>query len=172
MNRFTKGLALALTIFGFSTTNTFAQKTATATAYATVVTPIAISRTADLNFGIFASGSTLGTVVVPISGPRTKTGGVVLPAGIITTVNPAGFTVTGQPSYNYSISFPSSTNTLSNGTTTMTLDTFVHSAGTTPQLNSSGTQSFTVGATLNVAADQAAGDYVSQTPFVVQVVYN
>jgi hypothetical protein len=171
MNNFTKGLALALTIFGFSTTDTFAQKTATATASATIVTPIAITKNQDLMFGIFASGSTLGTVVVPTTGSRTQTGGVVLPNGIITTVQPATFTVTGQASYNYAITLPSS-HTISNGTVFMTVDNFIHNATATPQLSGAGSQTFSVGATLNVAADQAAGSYLSVTPFVVQVVYN
>ena len=63
--------------------STNAQATATATATATIVTPISISKTADMSFGnIAVSATTSGTVILSPAGSRTTggAGGVTLPA--------------------------------------------------------------------------------------------
>ncbi|MHB9141405.1 MAG: DUF4402 domain-containing protein, partial [Paludibacter sp.] len=66
---------------GFSTT-VMAQATASAnaTAAATIVTPIAITKTVDMNFGNVAVGASAGTVILAPAGTRTTSGGVTLPA--------------------------------------------------------------------------------------------
>lgn len=162
------GIALA-----FCTTGVSAQATATATATATIVTPISISKTVDMNFGnVAVSASTAGTVVLTPAGARSATGGVTLPttAG---TVTAASFTVSGQGDYTYSITVPSTDLTITSGSNTMTVNTFTSNpAATAGALSSGGTQTLTVGATLNVGAGQAAGTYVSATPFSVTVNYN
>ncbi|OSZ78340.1 hypothetical protein CAP35_08780 [Chitinophagaceae bacterium IBVUCB1] len=152
---------------------TYAQQTAsaTATASATIITPIAISKTADMNFGnIAVSSSSAGTVVLAPAGTRTTTGGVTLPA---TTGSPAAaaFTVTGQGSYTYAITLPSSATLSDGGSNTMTVNTFTSNPSSTGTL-SSGTQNITVGATLNVSAGQATGSYTTSSPFTVTVNYN
>src|ERR1700730_18496238 len=76
----------------------FAQASATANASATIVTPIAISKTADMNFGNVAVSGSAGTVVLLPAGTRTSTGGVTLPA-TAGTVTAAVFTVTGTGTY-------------------------------------------------------------------------
>ncbi|MEI8007780.1 MAG: hypothetical protein WCI48_16350, partial [Bacteroidota bacterium] len=53
--------ALAILLIGMSI-STFAQVSATATASATIVTPIAIAKTVDMNFGNVAVSATAGTV--------------------------------------------------------------------------------------------------------------
>ena len=155
--------------------NSNAQSTATATASATVVTPIAITKSSDLNFGnLSVQAATGGTVVVPASGARTSTSGVTLPAAA-GTVSAAAFDVTGTAAYTYAITLPASV-TLNHsagaGTGTMSAASFVTNQplniGT---LNGTGTQSFAVGATLTVAAGQAAGTYTSGN-FNVTVNYN
>ncbi len=108
---------------------------------------------------------TAGTVTVTPAGARSSVdldlfGG--LPAA-------ASFDVTGEKDSNYSITFPSSA-TLTSGANTMTMDTFTHDAGGTPQLSGSGSDTFNVGATLNVGATQAAGTYSGT--FAVTVNYN
>ena len=80
----------------------------------------------------------------------------------------AAFDVTGEGASTYSITLPSSA-TLSSGANTMTVDTFNHDAGATPTL-SGGSDTFNVGATLNVGATQASGTYSGT--FSVTVNYN
>jgi len=162
--------SVILTALSFSS---FGQQTssATASASATVITPISISKTVDMNFGNLASGTSSGTVVLTAAGSRSSTGGVTLPA---TTGSPtaASFTVTGQGSYTYSITLPASATTISDASShTMTVDTWSSTPTTTGTL-SSGTQTLTVGATLHVGASQVPNTYTSATPFTVTVNYN
>jgi hypothetical protein len=53
----------------------------------------------------------------------------------------------------------------------MTVSSFTSSPSATGTLTG-GSENITVGATLNVAAGQASGSYVSGTPFNVTVNYN
>lgn len=149
-----------------------AQVSATALATATIVTPIAIAKTADMNFGNVAVSTTAGTVVLTPAAGRTATGGVTLPA-TVGTVAAAAFDVTGIGNYTYSITLPSSALVLTrnSGTETMNVNTFASTPSGIGTL-ASGAQSVTVGATLNVAGSQTAGVYVSATPFTVTVNYN
>ena len=148
-----------------------AQSTATATATATVITPISISKNADMSFGNLAvQAGTGGTVVLAPAGTRSSTSGVTLPSAT-GTVTAASFTVTGSGSSTYAITLPSSvTLTHTNGTNTMSAGTFT-SNPSTPGTLSSGTQDVAVGATLTVAAGQLAGVYTSGN-FNVTVNYN
>jgi len=163
-------LALAIIILGFSAVS-FAQVSATATATTTIITPIAITKSVDMNFGNVASSVTAGTVVLPaaITPTRTITGGVTLPA-TAGTVAAAKFTVTGLAGYTYSIALSPATVTLTSGSNTMSAGTFTSTPSTAGVLNS-GTQDILVGATLNVGSSQAAGLYTS-TAFTVTVNYN
>ena len=146
---------------------------ATATATAIIVTPIAITKTADMNFGNVAVIGTAGTVVLTPAGSRSATGGVTLPA-TAGTVAAAAFNVTGIGSYTYAITLPTTALTLTrnSGTETMDVNNFTSSPSGTGTL-SSGAQTITVGATLNVAGSQVAGTYVSApSTFTVTVNYN
>ena len=170
MKKTIKILALVILFFGF-TAGTFAQVSATATATATIVTPITIVNAGNMNFGNVAVGSSLGTVIMTPAGSRSATGGVTLPV-VTGTVSAATFTVSGQANYTYSITLPGSATTISSGGNSMTVDTWTSNPTPTGTLSSGGTQSLTVGATLHVGASQAAGTYVSGTPFTVTVNYN
>lgn len=168
-----KTLRFCLTLFAMSGfgTGVFAQETATATATATIVTPISITKTADMNFGNVAVRSTAaGTVVLTPAGGRTATGGVTLPASN-GTVTAASFTIGGTGNYTYSITLPSTNLTITSGANTMTVNTFTSSPSAVGTLTA-GAQTLTVGATLNVSAAQASGTYVSTVPFDVTVNYN
>ena len=166
-------VAAAVIVFG-SATASFAQATATASATAVIITPISISKTVDMNFGnIAVSASTSGTVILPTSGSRTTggSGGVTLPS-TTGTVAAAQFTVSGQATYTYAITLPTSA-TLSDGSShTMTVSSFVSSPATTGTLSSGGSQTLSVGATLAVTAAQAAGTYTNSTAVPVTVNYN
>lgn len=165
-----KALAASVVILGAATTAQ-GQVTASATASATIVTPISIAKTVDMNFGnVAVSPTNAGTVVLAPAGTRTLTGGVTLPV-VPGTVTAATFKVDGQGNYTYAITLPSSALTITSGSNTMTVTTFTSNPSGTGAL-SAGTQNVNVGATLNVGAGQAAGTYVSLTPFDVTVNYN
>jgi len=152
-----------------SATATFAQASATANASATIVTPISISKNNDMNFGNVATDGSVGTVILAPASTRTLSGGVTLPA-TTGTVAAASFAVAGSGSYTYAITLPSSV-VIASGANHMTVDTFTTSTDLAGTL-SSGAQTLTVGATLNLVASQAAGSYTSASPFTVTVNYN
>ena len=151
--------------------NASGQASATATATATIVTPISITTDANMNFGNIAVSAAPGTVVLTPAGGRTPTGGVTLPA-VGGTVSAAVFTVAGTPAYTYAITLPAAATTVTSGANTMTVDTFTSTPAGTGTLDGTGSQALQVGATLNVAANQPSGTYVSGTPFTVTVNYN
>ena len=164
-----KLIVFSIAIFGFSAAS-FAQVSASASTSATIITPIAITKSVDMNFGSVAVSPTVpGTVVLPTSGSRTQTGGVTLPV-TTGTVAAAKFTVTGLAASTYSITLPG-TITLTSGSNTMTVSNFTSTPTPTGVLTG-GTQDILVGATLNVAAAQAAGSYTNAAGLVITVNYN
>jgi len=172
MNNFSKVLATAAIAIAFSNSS-FAQSTATASASATIITPITIVKNVNMDFGnVAVSASLAGTVVLAPAGTRSTggAGGVTLPS-TTGTVAGADFTVSGQASYTYAITLPSSA-TISSGSNTMNVNAFTSSPATTGTLSSGGTQDLKVGATLNVSAAQAAGLYTNSTAVPVTVNYN
>lgn len=171
------GLFITMMVGAFLmlTTNVMAQDGATgsATATATIVAPIAIASTIQMNFGSFAVDAAAGTVVLATDGVRTVTGGVTLPA-TAGTVTAASFAVTGEGTYTYAITIPSTAYTLTEtvGTTeTMDVTTFVSDPSVTGALTA-GAQTILVGATLDVVGAQLAGVYTNATGFDVTVNYN
>jgi hypothetical protein len=174
MKNISKVVLAAAVLIGFSNSS-FAQATATASASATIITPISITKTIDLNFGnIAVSASTGGTVILDATGSRTTggAGGVTLPA-TTGTVAAASFDVAGAASFTYAVTLPTSTVTISSGSNSMNVTAFTSSlTGSVGTLSSGGTQTFTVGATLAVAAGQAPGLYTNATAIPVTVNYN
>jgi len=173
MKNIFKAIVTTAIVAGFATSS-FAQATATAAANAIIITPISISKTADMNFGnVAVSATSGGTVVLAPAGTRTSggAGGVTLPS-TTSTVSAAAFTVSGQANFTYAITLPSSC-TISDGAThSMTVNAFTSSPSSTGTLSSGGTQALTVGATLNVTAAQAANTYTNATGVPVTVNYN
>jgi hypothetical protein len=161
----------ATVVMFFIAASTFAQVTATASATGTIVTPIAISKTQDLNFGNVAVSATGGNVILAPAGSRSVTGGVTLPA-VAGTVTEARFTITGVANYTYSITLPTTDQYVFKGTDQMTVSAFTSNPSTTGTLDGTGSQTLKVGATLQVNANQAAGTYTTTTPFQVTVNYN
>ena len=162
--------AAIVLVSGFTTVS--AQVTATATGSATVITPIAIVNAGNMNFGNIAVSPTVpGTVLLTAAGVRTATGGVTLPA-VTGTISVATFTVSGLASSTYSITLPPSDYTISGGGSTMIVNAFTSTPTGTGALSASGSQTITIGATLNVSAAQAAGTYTNATGFPIKVNYN
>jgi hypothetical protein len=169
MKKIKKLIVFGVLLMAFTST-AFSQVSATSNASATIVGPIGISNTQEMNFGNVAVSATGGTVVLTPAGARSTTGGVTLPA-TTGTVTEAIFHVTGADGYSYAITLPSAALTITSGGNTMTVDTFTSSPSGTGSL-SGGSEDLSVGATLNVAGGQPAGTYTSATPFTVTVNYN
>lgn len=168
-----KLIILFIAVAGFGVSS-FGQVSATATSSATIVTPIGITKTVDMNFGNVAVSNVLGTVVLTPAGTRTKSGGVTLPA-TAGTVSAASFAVVGEGNYTYAITLPSSAVTLkrTGSVDTMTATLFSSTPSGTGALTG-GAEALLVGATLNVAGSQLAGTYTTEagSPFTVTVNYN
>lgn len=165
MKQITRILATLLVMFAFSAA-TFAQVQATANATATIVTPIAITKDVDLNFGNLAVSTAAGTAVVAPNGNRTATLGVTLmPGG---TVSAASFTISGIADASYAVTLPTTLNIV-NGANTMVVDNFTSDyAGTI----TGGSVVLNVGATVNVNINQPAAVYTNTTDLTVTVNYN
>ena len=163
-------VAVALTLVAGSQAS---AATATANATAQIVVAISITKTDDLDFGDVAAGDVDGTVIMSPASARSATGGATL---VNTgTGNAAAFDVVGEPNATYSISLPTSIvlNALvPNGLAGvgMLVDDFTSNPSLTGELNGSGTQALTVGATLHVGASQPSGTYTNT--FDVTVAYN
>ena len=151
-----------------ATTAAFADglsATATATATGQIITPLSITKTADLRFGIIISGPS-GNIYITPTGEQYRNNVEVLPGN----VSAAEFVVAGEPDRSYSLMLPT-TGSVSNGTATMPLYTFVSTLGdsNTGTLSSSGTQTVGVGGNLGIAPNQAPGVYTGT--FDVTVMY-
>jgi len=101
---------------------------------------------------------------------RSVTGDVTLSA-IAPVSAPASFTVGGEPTFTYSISVAGDPLTITSGGNTMTVVTFTTDPTPTGTIGAGGTETLTVGATLNVGANQPSGLYTGG-PFTVTVNYN
>ena len=93
--------AIAILVIGFAASSN-AQSTASASASATIISPISITKTVDLDFGNVIASGAAGTVVVTPAGTRSATGGASLPV-TPGTVTSASFDVAGQANFTYAI---------------------------------------------------------------------
>jgi hypothetical protein len=163
-----KIIAMSVILFAFAA-GTFAQSnTTTASATAVIVSPITITRDADLSFGNIIADADGGTVTVDPAGTRTLTG--LTSPSITGTITAASFTVAGLTDATYSITLPAS-HTISFGGNDMTVDTFTSTPSGTGTLTG-GTETLNVGATLTVGSNQPAGTYTNAAGFDVTVNYN
>lgn len=145
----------------------FGQVSATANTSVSIVTQLSISRIVDMNFGEMKGTAIAGTVILTPAEQRIAKGGVLLVPG---TAETAMFTIGGQGSYTYSVTLPPSAHAVANGVNNITVSDFKSLPTNTGNL--SDVLTLNVGATLNVAGNQAAGNYTSASPFNVVVNYN
>ncbi|QXE89852.1 DUF4402 domain-containing protein [Geomonas subterranea] len=132
--------------------------TAQANTTATVVLPVTITKTVDLNFGRFMSGALGGTVVVSTGGAQSVTGGVTTTTALGSTAAAAAFTISGEPTSTYAVTFPAQTNLTGPGAP-MTIGTFTTASSGTLNTFGAASEILSVGATLTVGASQASGTY-------------
>jgi spore coat protein U-like protein len=143
-----------------------------ANATATIVKAISIDKLADLRFGKIIAASTEGQVAIQLDGTRTIAAGNVALFNQGSDHQAASFKTMGTPGAGYSLVLPADGSvslTRTGGTETMTIEGFVHSANGTLDA-STGEETFNVGATLNVGANQAPGEYAGT--FTVTAAYN
>ncbi len=164
-----KFFTLSAAIFAFSNISFGQAKTGTAQAAATIVTPISIIKNKDLNFGNIAASGLGFTVALSAEGERTSTGGTGTLPSVAGTVTAAEFTVSGLSGATYAVTLPSSITISAGGTNTMTVNGFESNSNSTYTLTE-GSDTFKVGATLNVGNNQVAGAYTGD--FNVTVNYN
>ena len=113
--------------------------------------------TRDLSYGRFAA-NTGGTIIMSTAGVRSKTGGVVLMSGGIVTSASYSLTETGSgKSLQFTTITLPTTATMTSGANSMTLSNFVSNPPNT--VLGTGLRVVLVGATLNVAPNQAPGNY-------------
>lgn len=141
-------------------------QTGTGGATAEILQTIQVASVQDLDFGQIVPQQVAGTVTVSASGAVSSSNVFVITPG-----SPGLWNVTGLAGESYTITLPTSA-VLRLGTSanTMTAVNFEHDAGATPTLDAAGTDSFNVGATLNVGANQTPGVYNGN--YIVAVAYN
>lgn len=159
-------LAAIALAYGFALTSANAASV-TANGSAEVIVPITITQQDPLDFGIFSVGGTGGTVIMQPAGERSATGDVELVAG--GAVSNGVFGLTGEPNQAYSVTLPSST-TVTDGSETMTVDTFSYVTGGGDFIGGSGFSAFDVSAVLHVDPNQTINSYSGTYP--VSVVYD
>ena len=143
------------------------QATATFTASVTIIEPIGITNTSDMNFAALDAKDG-GSVILTPENDRITTGGIELADGAM--VSAASFKVTGENGYSFSLSLPKGEYFLSDGTETVVIKDFTSNfqestiSSTTPEIK--------VGATLDVKAGQRPGNYKTLTSIPVTVNYN
>ena len=117
---------------------------------------VTVSESRAIQFGTVAgSGDGPSTIVLSPAGTLTTTGYGVVVSG---TVRAGEYKIEGPANATVLITFPA-TATISNGTSTATLQNFTSSPSGTAVLDSRGKLTISVGATLSLPAGQAGGDY-------------
>lgn len=144
----------------------YAQQTAQAQSEAIVLRPLSFFKVNDLNFGDIIPSNVAGTVTLEPDGSRSRTGGVTLAGN---GGEPARFAGLGSLNREVNISLGSNTIWLNGPGVRMRARTFEIGSTPTAVLSTSptrfritsplGNYNFPVGATLEVGANQAPGDY-------------
>lgn len=165
MKRF---LFLFVLIAILSTCVASAQATATFTASATIIQPIGITTTSNMNFANIDAKSG-GAVILTPENTRISSGGVELADG--TNVSAAEFEITGQSGYSFSITLPEGQYNLTSGNENMVIRDFTSNIVDGSNL-SDGSKLIRVGATLEVNPNQTPGTYTTPRTLEVSVNYN
>lgn len=144
------------------------QATATFMASVTIIEPIGITNTSDMNFSAL-NAKLGGAVILTPDNDRISSGGVKLADGA--NVSPATFQITGQRGSSFSISLPKGEHSLTNGVESILLKDFTSNLGDSGEFTNE-TSEIRVGATLDINSGQKPGNYSSPDPLAVTVNYN
>ncbi|WP_276133560.1 DUF4402 domain-containing protein [Polluticoccus soli] len=162
------GLALLVLMIVCGTAKGQQTAAASTTAGATITTPTAIFKTSDIEFEeIKVSSKNSGSVVIQPNGTKTTKGGVSAngPGA------PASFTVSAPPGYTYNINLPQQPVSENDSIPDM-LKISNFTSYPAPNELTTGTQSFSVGATVDIDAAKEQGEYDAEVPFDVTIGYN
>jgi len=166
-------LILAAIVLAGFTSNVMAQAVGTAAptaAGAKIVTALTLTETSALHFGTMTIPSSAASVLLTSAGARSIASGTIILLAQAPVATTAAYNVTGSATSSYLISLPSSVTIISGGNS-MTVNAFTSSkVSNQGSLDGSGLDSFTVGATLNLANAQPAGVYAGT--FNVTIAYN
>src|SRR5680860_1373379 len=159
-------LFVFLSIQGFSQ----ASATSTITARVTVVEPIKITKSVDLDFGNVIGSFTTGALTLDPDGIRTVNG-VQISNAVPGDVTAAEAIVTHNNN-NYSIALPESFTLFNseNPDQFLLIDQFT--VQPLPNAGDKGSDILKIGATLNLEASQLPGYYTNSAGFNVTVSYN
>lgn len=143
---------------------------------AKIITPLTLVEKAPMAFGTIGARLTeSGTVVLDTDGKVTTTGTIAAQGGV---TGCAAYTVEGNPGFTYSVELPTTFN-VTFGSNTMQISDLIgkltskgvlHQGSIIGQLDSSGADQITIGATLTVVEGQPVGEYAGT--FHIAVVYN
>ena len=140
---------------------------ATFTASVNIIKPIEIRTISNLNFAnIDASNG--GSVILNPDNSRSANGGIKLENSQMASA--ASFEIKGQNGYAYSVNVPQGDYIMQNGSQKIILKDF-RIAAAENGLNSDN-QTFNLGATIDVQAQQKPGRYITPTPLEITVSYN
>ena len=162
-----RGLTIvALLSAPFAASPAWAQASSHGEAEAIVLRPLAFFKVNDLDFGDIIASGTAGTVTIEPDGSRSRTGGVTL-AG--SGGEPSRFAGLGSFNRQVNISLGANTIFITGPGQQMRVRTFEIGSTPTAVLSTSptrfrintalGNYNFPIGATLEVNANQAPGDY-------------
>jgi len=167
-------LPMSATAASTTTVGTNTVTTPAITAAAKIIQPISVvTDGVQLNFGTIASSTSAATVLLTSGNVRSIGSGTatLITTGALNIANTVpSFTVNGEPSAAYTITLPASDVTITSSSNTMKVNTFTTSIGGTAGALTAGTQTFTLGASLAIAAGQASGSYTGT--FNITVAYN
>ena len=162
-----RSLAAAALLFApFAVSPAMAQNSTQAQADVIVLRALSFFKVGDLDFGDIIASGTAGTVRLAPDGTRTRTGGATL---VGNDAEPARFAGLGTPNRQVNISLGSNSIWITGPGTRMRVRDFEIGSTPTAILSTSptrfviasalGNYNFPVGATLEVGANQAPGDY-------------
>ena len=167
MKNITKLFAIALVVLGSAATS-FAQSSISASSTATLVVPLSITKTTDMDFGVVASSAAAGTIVMSNAGAVSQTGGASVISG---TTSTAEFHVTGAGTENISVAYPTTLALAGVPSGSLTLSSILADCGTTTSLVG-GARDIKFSAVLEIPANTIAGVYSNATGLLVTVNYN
>ena len=145
---------------------------AAAVASATIIAPVQIAKTKDLNFGNITPSNAAGSVSLKTNGSRITKGGTSLPTNDPGKPTVAEFTITGEGNSAYSITIPKENITIINEDgSSMTINNIVCELKETGAMTN-GRQTYRIGATLNVGPAQQKGHYINENDLCITVSYN
>ena len=163
-------LALAMALLPGTALAAPAGSTTNGTAQAVILTPLTIVAENALSFGQLTRPTAAGTVVLSPSGTITTTGGVLTSTAITQTTprGPGTFVLVGEAGRLFSIDLPTVA-ILRQGPRNMRLGAFRSNWTSGAVFSATRTYALSVGATLNVGANQTIGTYTGS--YAVTVTY-